>query len=180
MKKAFSTKHSLHRDLNIWIDSYDDLFSDFDSRHFTERAVSDDFLLQMHKLTEEKEDFIKTLHFQIPAKLRDENSEKIIIARLSADFKSEFIRYSAELNSSRRNGIVMTLIGLVAFATTILIMSLEGNKLWQNFLRVLFEPAGWFLIWSGLDKIFFSGKPIKRKRDFYARLEKSKVEFVSI
>lgn len=180
MKKSSSNKNALLRDLNIWIDSYDDLFSDFDSRHFSERAVSDDFILQMHKLAEEKEDFIKTIRFQIPAKMRDEKSEKIIIDRLTSDFRREYIRFSSELNASRRNGVIMALIGLIAFATTVVIMSLEGNELWQNMLRVLFEPAGWFLIWSGLDKIFFSGKPIKRKRDFYARLEKSKVEFVSI
>ena len=34
----------LHRHVSIWIDSYDDVFSDFDPRSYDERNISDDFL----------------------------------------------------------------------------------------------------------------------------------------
>lgn len=180
MENSKANDSSLHRDLNIWIDSYDDLFSDFDSRHFTERVISDDFLVEMKKLTEEKDEFIKTVRFQIPSKVRDEKSESVIIERLSKDFHREFIRSSLRLKKSRRNSFFMALSGLLALMSAVFISSLEGNKLWHNFLKVLFEPAGWFLIWSGMDKLFFGGKSEKRKRDFYELLEKSKIEFVSI
>jgi hypothetical protein len=180
MKKP-THKQALLRDLNFWVDSYDDLFSDFDSRPFAERAISDDFIFEMNKLTEEKEDFIKTIRFQIPAKVRDEKTESVIIERLTKGFLRQYIRFSDELNKSRKNGILMTVLGVVALMSAALtITSIGENNLWQNFLKILFEPAGWFLIWTGLDKIFIAQKPIKRKRDFYARLEKSKVEFVSI
>lgn len=178
MKKP---SHTLtHRDLNFWIDSYDDLFSDFDSRPYSERAISDDFLVELNKLTEEKEDFVKTVCFQLAAKIRDEKTEALIMNRLVKRFENQFARFSSELNASRRNGILMTVIGVAALMFAVFITSLGEHTLWQSSLKILFEPAGWFLIWTGLDKLYLGGKPIKRKRDFYALLEKSKVEFVSI
>lgn len=178
MKKP---SHTLtHRDLNFWIDSYDDLFSDFDPRPYSERAISDDFLVELNKLTEEKEDFVKTVCFQLAAKIRDEKTEALIMNRLVKRFENQFARFSSELNASRRNGILMTVIGVAALMFAVFITSLGEHTLWQSSLKILFEPAGWFLIWTGLDKLYLGGKPIKRKRDFYALLEKSKVEFVSI
>ncbi|MCX6310130.1 MAG: hypothetical protein NT084_00635 [Bacteroidetes bacterium] len=172
--------HSLLRDLNIWIDSYNDLFSDFDSRPFSERAISDDFIREMNKLTEEKDELIKTLRFQIPVKERDAKIEDIIIKRLSKDFKREYAQIAREVNNNRHKGLIMAACGISALMIAVLITTIEMKKLGQNFLRILFEPAGWFLIWSGLEKIFFDGKTVKRKRDYYARLEKCKIEFVSI
>jgi hypothetical protein len=180
MKKDTLNKELLLRELDFWVDSYDDLFSDFDSRPFSARTISDDFILEMNKLTEEKEDYIKTLRFQIPAKARDEKTESVIIKRLTSDFRREYIRFADELKTSRRKGIAMAALGIIALMSVVVITSINGNKLWQNFLKVLFEPAGWFMIWTGLDRMLIAGKPIKRKRDFYARLEKVKVEFVSI
>lgn len=180
MRQTVHSDDSTLRDLNFWIDSYDDLFSDFDSRPYAERAISDDFISELNKLTEEKEDFVKTICFQIPAKVQDEKTESIIMKRLTNGFRNKYIRFSNELNASRRNGILMTACGVAAMTLAVFITSHGEHTLWQNSLKILFEPAGWFLIWTGLDKLYTGGKPIKRKRDFYARLEKSKVEFISI
>ncbi len=40
--------------LSIWLDIYDDIFSDFDSRPFHERALSDDFIHEAKKMAKEK------------------------------------------------------------------------------------------------------------------------------
>ncbi len=177
MKKADDSSFS--RDLNFWIDSYNDLFSDFDSRPYSERAISDDFISELNKLTEEKDDFIKTIIFQVPAKVRDEKTEAVITDRLTNGLLNQYIRFSKELNRSRRNGILMTVLGIAAMMLAVYITSLGEHTLIINSLKILFEPAGWFLIWTGLDKMYMGGKPIKRKRDFYARLEKSKIEFIA-
>jgi hypothetical protein len=176
--EKLSHNHS-HRDLNFWIDSYDDLFSDFDSRPYTERVISDDFLMELNKqLTEEKEDLIKVIRFQVPEKMRDDKTESLIMERLVKGFENQYLRFSRELKASRRNGILMTVVGVAALMLAVFITSLGEPTLWQNSLKILFEPAGWFLIWTGLDKMYMGGRPIKRKRDLFARLEKSKVEFV--
>src|SRR5690349_704077 len=37
-------------ELSIWLDTYDDIFSDFDPRPLNERALSDDFLSEARKM----------------------------------------------------------------------------------------------------------------------------------
>ncbi|HEU4717291.1 MAG TPA: hypothetical protein VFU15_05645 [Bacteroidia bacterium] len=179
-----STHHDKHhaysRDLNIWIDTYDDLFSDFDPRPFSERVISDDFLGELNKLTNERDDFVKVVRFQIPQKNRDEKSEKIIMERLAFDFKRQFAVFSAEVKANYGRGAAMTAAGFLLLACAVLVNAIESQKLWHNFLLIILQPAGWFFVWTGLDRIFFGGKPSKRKRDFYERLAKSKIEFVAI
>jgi len=180
MKYGKPVKHALLRDVNIWIDSYEDLFSDFDPRPFTERAVSDDFISEMNKFTEEKDERVRTLRFQIPEKMRDEKAERIIINRLTNDFRREYLRFAEEVKTGRRRAFFIALFGMISLMIALIFTTAEGNKLGYNLLRTIFEPAGWFMVWTGLDKLFFGGKNQKRKRNFYERLEKCKVEFDSI
>ena len=34
-------------ELNLWLDSYDDIYSDFDSSHYLKRRISEDFLYEL-------------------------------------------------------------------------------------------------------------------------------------
>lgn len=168
------------RDLNIWIDAYDDLFSDFDPRPFMERVISDDFIVELNKLTSEHTEFIRTLRFQIPEKMRDLQQEKIIIERLQEHFKHEHLSFDAEVKANYRKGFVMALSGVVLLMGAVAVTSFANEKMWHNYLMVILQPAGWFLLWSGMDKIAFGGRQTKIKRDFYSILAKCKVEFVAI
>ena len=38
-------------DISLWLDDYDDLFSDFDSRNYLKRRVSEDFLEELKSVT---------------------------------------------------------------------------------------------------------------------------------
>ena len=35
------------KELELWLDSYDDIYSDFDSRHYLKRRISEDFLHEL-------------------------------------------------------------------------------------------------------------------------------------
>lgn len=37
-------------EISIWVDTYDDVFSDFDSRPYDNRELSDDFLTEVRKM----------------------------------------------------------------------------------------------------------------------------------
>ena len=41
--------NNLDYSISLWIDSYDDIFSDFDPRPFSARNISDDFLYEVKK-----------------------------------------------------------------------------------------------------------------------------------
>ena len=42
-------------ELNLWLDSYDDIYSDFDSRHYLKRRISEDFLYELRTEMKYKE-----------------------------------------------------------------------------------------------------------------------------
>lgn len=45
------------------------------------------------------------------------------------------------------------------------------------FLRILLEPAGWFLLWAAFDFLFYDFNKLKTVRDFYMQLSKAKIDF---
>ena len=77
-------------------------------------------------------------------------------------------------------GAVMTIAGIILLMIAVALTSYAAQKNWHNYLLVMLQPAGWFLSWSGMEKILFGGKQTKIKKEFYHRLSKAKVEFVSI
>lgn len=40
-------------EISIWLDNYDDIFSDFDPRPYSQRSLSDDFLAEAKKIEHE-------------------------------------------------------------------------------------------------------------------------------
>jgi hypothetical protein len=47
-------------------------------------------------------------------------------------------------------------------------------------LFIVIEPAGWFLIWMGLDYVFFENKLRKADREFYRKVAKALINFRTI
>ncbi len=53
-RKSLHKEHinqSANNEIKMWFDSYDDLFSDFDSNPYSTRVLSDDFIFQLKKVT---------------------------------------------------------------------------------------------------------------------------------
>ena len=48
-------------ELSIWLDSYDDIYSDFDSRQYLKRRVSEDFLYELKNAFRYKKEKINDL-----------------------------------------------------------------------------------------------------------------------
>src|ERR1035437_10528573 len=74
--------------VSIWLDCYDDIFSDFDPRPYTERSLSDDFIAEAIKVSREKLVKISDFKLLIPAGKRNDEQQAIIINNLHADRKS--------------------------------------------------------------------------------------------
>jgi len=49
----------------------------------------------------------------------------------------------------------------------------------MHFLLILFEPAGWFFFWEGLDQVVFESKKTKPDLEFYEKMAKSDIYFLS-
>src|SRR3989338_5447495 len=84
----YQRKHLKHHSqISLWLDTYDDIFSDFDPRHYSERALSDDFLIEAKKASLDKEGGHIELQFLVPQKIRNVKHESIIKQRLRAHFQ---------------------------------------------------------------------------------------------
>ncbi|MBI4981214.1 hypothetical protein HZC30_06710 [Candidatus Woesearchaeota archaeon] len=182
-KEEASTKTNITELLNkseisLWLDNYNDIFSDFDPRPYAHRALSQDLLDEAKRATREAPSGIE-LRFLIPNPQRNLQHEFMIKKRLREHFRKHSARLEAEYKAIRKKGIIMAIIGMLLLTAATFLYQHDGNKWWTSFLIVLFEPAGWFTIWIGLEKAFavYEGSEHKLNRLFYQKMAKAEFKF---
>ena len=162
--------------ISLILDSYNDLFSDFDPRDYDERGVSDDFVAECKNAVRDKKEGFE-LRLLVPKRKRNRSDEAKIKKRVKEFFQHRFEDQEKELLELRREGSAWFILGACAMFFAAILSTQKG--LGFNFLRVLTEPAGWFLMWSGLDKIFIAPSKEKDTHNFYHRMVKAEVNFFS-
>lgn len=165
------------RKLSISIDDYNDLFSDFDARNYTERSVSEDFLHQLKKVVAESEEDIHELNFLITTKQHNTEQEAIIIKRLQEHFKNRHNHYLLKKKKEQQKGLLFFLTGSALLFIATYLLLIQEKQLLLNALIVVLEPAGWFLSWTGLETLFNNTKWRTHELTLYAKLKKCKVHF---
>lgn len=88
---------ALENDIKIAIDSYDDLFSDFDISSYSERSISLDFKEALESKTIEPKFKTTKITLSIPKKERDNKKEQIISKRLNYFFIKKHEGYSKRI-----------------------------------------------------------------------------------
>lgn len=166
-------------EISIWLDSYDDIFSDFDPSPYSERLLSDDFLTQAIKFSKNKGGHKMTLNLLLPASIRNEPNEKTIIKRLHSHFRDTYLQLKSEIKKSNQKGIILVLIGTALMITASYLSFMKRQEYSLHLLLVLFEPAGWFLLWAGLDHLVYQSKASKKEFEFYSKMAKSEIKFLT-
>jgi len=77
----------------------------------------------------------------------------------------------------RTKGLAMAMAGIVMLFSATLITTQQSTQVGLKLLLVLFEPAGWFFMWTGMDNLFFSSRQSQLEMEFYTKLSKSKIVF---
>src|SRR3989344_3166220 len=72
--------------ISIWINNYNDIFSSFDPRPYSQKALSDDFLSEIKKASLDKDKGNVELRFLIKKSERNPMEEYIIKKRLRHHF----------------------------------------------------------------------------------------------
>src|ERR1700722_9826014 len=137
-------KPRMGRSFSIWLDEYDDIFSDFDPRPYSERALSDDFINEVRKVSTENSFNIWEVKLLVPEKSRKMECENIIIHRLHVFFKDGNNLRQKQAGIDRTKGIIMGVAGICMMLIASHIAGRESDKFIMKLLLVLFEPAGWF------------------------------------
>jgi hypothetical protein len=160
----------------IALDSYDDLFSDFDIRGFDQRPFSRDFLdelnLRMIKIDEDEN--LKIILI-LPQKLRNLENENTILERLTIFFEGRYKSYCKKNNRIIIRSIIYVGIGILL----LIFANILSKKLPQMFNDFLLIPS-WYFTWDGLQKFIDSRSEMRRKIKYYNMLMKSELVFGDI
>ncbi len=162
--------------VSLILDTYDDIFSDFDPRPYQERALSDDFLIECKRASRDKtkEQRIE-LRLLMPSNKRNKAEETKIKKRLKDHFVNHAHQKQKEIRDEKKSGALWFLAGATLIITAALLYKKE--EFMFNLLVVMLEPAGWFTTWTGLDKIFSSIKEKKPDLEFYQKMSRVEITF---
>jgi hypothetical protein len=169
-------------EIDLKLDRYDDIFSDFDIRPYSRRALSVDFLDELRRASYEKDNDGIEIVLNVPSDERNESSEGMIRRRLKDHFRKHFRMLEMQKNRMRRRGVAMIVFGVAAMISAAMIMFGGAEEdLFKSFLVVFLEPAAWFLFWEGLNTIIYGSKDIEAHYNFYRKMShnQGKIHFRS-
>ena len=166
------------KQISIAIDTWDDVFSDFDPRPIKDRMLSEDFIVELKKRYREtkKGDFV--IEILAPVDLCNPNTERSVIQRLKRDFKHRSLQKRKELSKLRRRGTVFVLFGIFFLtALTLLTYYKLVSKLAIEILGIIFMPLGWFGIWEGFSKIVDPSRVSIQEEIIFDKLSRAVIKF---
>jgi len=166
-------------EISLWLDTYDDIFSDFDPRPFSQRSVSVDFLDELKRASREKVSGQIEIKFLIPDKDRKTDIDLQIKKRLKDHFKRHYEDLKKEKSKEFGHGFFVAGIGFILMFAAVLLQFWLGQKMLTIILTTLFEPAGWFMMFYGFDNAFYGVKERQPEIDFYEKMSKAEVSFIS-
>lgn len=166
-------------EISIWLDNYDDLFSDFDPRPYSERTLSDDFLSQTKKVAKDRTGNIVRLKLLLPEAVRSKKDETIVAKRLHIHFKNKLEQLQDERKGWIRKGLQLTAAGIAMMIAASYLSFINPEKYVIHLLLILFEPAGWFMLWTGLDHLIYYSGNTRNELDFFSRMADAEIEFVT-
>ncbi len=164
-------------DIKLWLDSYDDIYSDFDSRHYLKRRISEDFLYELrNELTFTKTE-INHIILLLPQNKRNAVSEEIVAKGLSNYFKTQYKFHKKECAHKLNEGILLFVVGLVIMLVNSFFSFAYKESFLIIFLRILLEPAGWFLLWAAFDFLYYDFAKLKTVRNSFQLLSNVEITF---
>ena len=166
-------------ELSLWFDDFNDIYSDFDSRHFLKRRISDDFLHELQLSLKHRDKPIINMVLLIPEQKRNKEIEKDTITRLHNYFSQQFYLNENRYRKFFRKGMIMLFAGIIIMSVNFILNFKYEQDLVLSMLRVLFEPGGWFLIWVGLDALYYDLHTLKKEKAKFNSLAQMKIHFQS-
>ena len=161
------------------IDSYDDLFSDFDPRSFKERQLSEDFLAELRRFFFDKNPESLDVVFLIPRRMRSNATEAIIKRRLHIYFQKKNREVAASVKNIRARNLTKVAVSVMLMVCTGYLATKAGQIVWMNIVKVIVEPASWFLFWTSLEQLLGSRRSVERELNYFKRLSECKIVFLS-
>ncbi len=166
------------QDISIAIDSWDDIFSDFDPSPIEHRILSGDFVSELKKRYRETQrgNFIVTIY--APLSLKDDTSEKLVIRRLKQYFKFRHLSVQKDINNAIAKGGLFVVCGVVflGFLTLATYYKLV-DRLALELIGIILMPLGWFGIWEGFSRIIEPMPLSRQDLELFWKFSKAQYKF---
>lgn len=180
MKTSIPFRNINEEEVTIRLNSYDDIFSDFDNRSYHNRMLSSDFLDEMQKIVQELPKKSKIIvSFKIKEKQRNNYTESIIVNNILHHYKQYNEEIYEELRETNKKGYLFTIVGFLIISIPVLLSVLMHIDSFSNHFYLMVEPFGWFLAFTGMDKLFQGSRTSKRNINFNYKMLQAKFNFCS-
>lgn len=166
--------------VNIALDTYDDIFSDFDPSPYSTRILSDDFLKEVQKKYSERQKGEFEVRFTIPNAQRNPKTEALIKKRIKDYFAQLLKNTEYELQKKRKKGLVYIAVGFTLLATQMYLSTFyDGTNYFIRLVEILLVPAGWYGMFEGIGNFFETPPSLENQYKFYKKLKNANYIFLS-
>jgi len=160
--------------IQIALDDYQDIFSDFDTAPFHRRTLSDDFLKEIERRYVETEKGEFEVRLTLPESKREQKVESVIKKRLKDYFIMLLKEKQGDLEKRKKFGIIKILAGI---ATIVAVF--EFPIIGTTSLATIFSVFAWYSMWSGYENLFEVPWKIERERNFLKKFSRARYYFIS-
>jgi hypothetical protein len=160
--------------IQIALDDYGDIFSDFDTSPYSRRTISDDFLKEIEKRYVENKKGEFEVRLTIQKHLRDPKIENTIKKRLRDYFLLKLAENEGHINNRKKIGAAKILVGA---AVLIMIFELALDPITS--IASLFTVFAWYSLWSGFESILDLPFKLEEERQLYKKFSLAKYYFIS-
>ncbi|MFA6059162.1 MAG: hypothetical protein WC756_13240 [Taibaiella sp.] len=162
---------------SFWLDDYNDIYSDFDSRHYQLRRISEDFLHELRMDMRYQQEPIEELTLLVPEPKREEATEAVISNSLKKFFQTQYQLCRGKCRRKLNTSILLGTIGIVIMMLDATAIFLGIRSLATTLLSTIMEPASWFLLWTSVDYLIYDWNNLRKERHFYKKLSEANIAF---
>ena len=160
------------REIAITLDTYDDIFSDFDPRPYTQRELSEDFLKEITRRYMEGKHGRYEVRFTIPSSERDLKDESLIKKRLREHFSIRVARETEAIKNTKERGYIYIGIGAaVLLADVYFFFLFNEQSLVYQIVSIFLVPAGWYGMFTGIGKVIDEPFDAVERKKLYEKFE---------
>lgn len=172
--KVTAVKELLNKtEVSLILDTYDDIFSDFDPRPYNERTLSEDFLAAAKKEARDKGEGLQ-LNLMVPKAVRNSANEELIRQRLKEHFRRHYRLVKAELTKRRRRALTLITIGVIVGLIDAFVLytptTFNLSAVFTEAVGIILTPASWYTIWTGFDLLLVIPKEDAAEEAFYKKM----------
>lgn len=162
----------------IWLDSYDDVFDDWDPSPFKMRDIEDEFLDFLWDSVEDipKRDEI-IFEFFIPAALKNSQKEQILVSALKHHFDYMAIRNEKKRRKEHLEAMKYFVLGIIFFIIAYM-GPFKSDTLMVRIMEDGLFVGGWVFMWETFSNLFIESREFNEERAIIKRFMKANVRFV--